>query len=42
MSLAGLKGFRILAKVAVRAYMRRQEAGSDAAPNAYPGGPSAA
>ena len=28
-----LKGFRILAKVAVRAHMKRQEAGSDAAPN---------
>ena len=28
-----LKGFRILAKVAVRAHMKRQAAGSDAAPD---------
>ena len=28
-----LKGFRILAKVAVRAHMKRQGAGSDAAPD---------
>ena len=28
-----LKGFRILARVAIRAHMERQESGSDAAPD---------